>query len=1327
LHSLEIADFNNDTIPDYAVSANDGTVYFVNGLNNDILYSHTVDPLFVSDMKTSDFNGDGITDVVIFSNFTVSFINGANGLLLYSNNDAPDWIQDITLANITGDEIIDVVVSTWDWVNGRVIFIDGATGLTLYNTVLDNWGQTIAAADISGDGITDVVVGDYEGRVYLLDGSTGDIVYTKQISENISESIFVGHNEINNTFTIVLGTLESNVYFLNATTGDLLFSNSDPLESVDNIISDDFNGDDIPDFAVGAENVYFMDGSNGQTMFRGDISPLMITAMTAADVTSDGVLDILVGSRDSNMYLLNGADGALIYDNISPRSWLLDLDFADINQDGHLDFIVTSGSELYIIERDTYDPIVTSLLLPQVRTSDSTMKFTLNYDEPNLDHLEILYYYKEEIQKADLIQEEEGNYSVFSISSFKESNLKLWININDTWGSSNQYFNSTQPYELAIFTNQVQDLNISESGVRIVYEANLTLDAYVDFIILLDDDSIKFVDGETNQFLPQNLDFKDGIGGSAVADFNLDGITDLVISETSIDRSIHFIDGSIGEVMYSNVDGFWGYDQLKVVDFNLDSVPDLIGIENGDVHFIDGTNGISIFEYNVETIWDVYIGHLNDDSYPDVIAVTADKDLIYLDGQTGEPFLTISNCDMVTDIYLYDVNNDQITDFVCPNSNGSILVMDGNDGEILLNISDHDSSVYEIIFHDFTGDGRIDILSTAADNLLRIHDSLTGEEFFRLEIDEVSSPLSSHRITVQDYDFDGFDDIILSKFDWTGIYLIDGHTLKVQDIIKLPENQIATEISVSDGNKDGIATFTFGTTQGNLISVQSLHPFLSIGFNLTYPTQFNQGDRVELSILPHDRFNNSITFDDFSLVVKKADDDTFISLRGNQINEIEIFFNFTTENWLIGEWSIYPLITSKDYHDLTLTDYQDWSGRFLPMNKISVLGMSSSEIRLSSSNAVFNPEASVLNNVKEGNNISVDVLLKDSFSHFLDGSEINLTVSFNGLNYSGIISEPSNYLVTIPTNRLDHGIYDLQVYFSGTHLIASSSVLQVEIVPNFLDITITEDLLTLIFIYSFFYFMPITLFSKLIYSKMKGMKTGVSKVLLSVMFLDIAYLTATLYFSWLFYSTDILVSFFLITIAFGELIVLYFFLFFRILYNRVMNEVSGLRSWLSVSFLLLPVAGLLFTLLSLSGEIQWFSYYLAQEHITFFTVEIPKIYWDIGVIGFSTGFLTLIINEIYENHQDVKHLRVLNEEISKGYYPKQPDKLLEAKTEISLGDFKSLLKTFLIWYALILYTLFNTFQAFSLLPLLAALLIPALLSIVLVFRPPFLKMIGALF
>ena len=127
-------------------------------------------------------------------------------------------------------------------------------------------------------------------------------------------------------------------------------------------------------------------------------------------------------------------------------------------------------------------------------------------------------------------------------------------------------------------------------------------------------------------------------------------------------------------------------------------------------------------------------------------------------------------------------------------------------------------------------------------------------------------------------------------------------------------------------------------------------------------------------------------------------------------------------------------------------------------------------------------------------------------------------------------------------------------------------------------------------------------------------------------------------------------------------------------------------------------------------QIDWFDYFIKQEMTNLIVFTIPSLYWEIGIVSFASGFLLVILTAIYETKKNIEHLHEKKEEVEHEYKD-ATNKLEQVLTTeiatISSSSFSSLLRSFFIWYLIVIYAFFVTFQLYPYLQLVTSVSVPA--------------------
>lgn len=270
-----------------------------------------------------DYNNDGVNDVLASTgndaNNTgpkrIFCLNGITGVPVWECYTNGPNFSVIGVDDFTGDGLPDVIGggSNLNETQGKVFGINGTNGSIswTFTTIGTSVWALEQLDDINGNNIHDIIAGDFGGRYYLLEASTGAQLYTATIGsylilrfEKMGDLNGDGHPDI------CIGHSGSNAVAVNGYNGQNIWLHpvADKPWNLDRIA--DINGDGINDLVTGtlysSNYAYFLDGTTGNELFSVNFSEPVDAIGAIPDIASDGSMEMIAGGRYGKVVCYSG-------------------------------------------------------------------------------------------------------------------------------------------------------------------------------------------------------------------------------------------------------------------------------------------------------------------------------------------------------------------------------------------------------------------------------------------------------------------------------------------------------------------------------------------------------------------------------------------------------------------------------------------------------------------------------------------------------------------------------------------------------------------------------------------------------------------------------------------------------------------------------------------------------------------------------------------------------------------------------------------------------------------------------------------------------------
>jgi hypothetical protein len=379
-------DLNDDGKADVVIGTTAGEVVAIDGVTGIHLWRDTI-PGGTEYVNADiiDVDGDGLLEVVAGGKVTSD-----SGLIIaYNKNGSVKWsalvghpeVADFAYGDVDGDGHKDVAAAIGKYPNsgGAVALLDGRDGSLIWDA---NLGSGIAfgidAKDIDSDGDMEVAVTNYDSKVFLIDGRSDSVLWSKS-GVYYGRDVIIG--DVNDSTGYEVVSVMGNVYCYNDT-GKLDWVVSSGVG--ENLTMCNPNEDDTTDILIA-------DPWNGKTTLAiGRSGRILWTrseagAADVGDLDGDGDVEIVVGSLkwyspDFSTHHLRAVDSE------NNLLWEYDLDVeptavvvADIDADNKDEVLYTAGSELVALNVDILPVSVEPVELATVPNGYALMQ---NYPNP---------------------------------------------------------------------------------------------------------------------------------------------------------------------------------------------------------------------------------------------------------------------------------------------------------------------------------------------------------------------------------------------------------------------------------------------------------------------------------------------------------------------------------------------------------------------------------------------------------------------------------------------------------------------------------------------------------------------------------------------------------------------------------------------------------------------------------------------------------------------------------------------------------------------------------------------------------------------------------
>ncbi|CAF0913691.1 unnamed protein product [Adineta steineri] len=776
-HSIAVADFNNDHLPDIVVP-NSGTSTLGIFLRQDnttfrdqITYSTGSNSLPYA-VCVGDFNYDQQIDIAV-ANYGANnigiFLAKGNGTFMTqitfsTGSSRPLWIA---VGDMNNDKQLDIVIANYGTNDIGILFGDGTGNFGKQNTFstgYDSVPYSLVVSDLNNDGNLDIIVANHG-------------------TDNVG--IFVGQGN---------GTFEAQVII---STG----YKSQPYS----VAVDDLNNDTYMDIVVACSGfntigvlLGFGNGSFTIPYKYSTNNNSLPLSLVIGDFDNDTQLDIAVANYDNksvgiffgygNGYFTDQMTFFSVTYNFNPYS----IAAGDFNGDNRLDIAVVNYDYNYVDIVLTYRNY-TFLNQNTYSTGNQSGPNSVAFADFNND------------KQLDIVVANSGT-----------NNIGIFLGYgNGTFSSQTTYStgDNSQPFSVTIgdFNNDQQlDIVVANSGTN----------------------NIGIFFGYFNGTFSSQTTYSTGNGSMpydvATGDFNNDGQLDIAVANyygCNIGIFLGYSNGTFSSQQTYPTGNSSGPQSIAIGDFNNDSRLD-IAVTNYKGYnvgvFLGYGNGafadqISYFVPLGTTPSDIAIGDVNNDNHRDII-ITVDYSyniLIFLGYGNGtfvqgNTYSTGSGSHPFS-ITVGDLNNDNQLDIVVSNcvTNNVVVFIGEGDGTFSNQrtySTGNNSCPTWVVLSDINNDNILDIV--VADKGTNMIGIFLGSTYMNGILEDTYSTGSSphpHGLALGDFNHDGQLDIAIANYGLNNVGVLLGHTngtFPLQTVFSTGDLSFPTSVAVVDLNND---------------------------------------------------------------------------------------------------------------------------------------------------------------------------------------------------------------------------------------------------------------------------------------------------------------------------------------------------------------------------------------------------------------------------------------------------------------------------------------------------------------------------------------------
>jgi len=338
--TFELKDLTGDGIADIIAGSNDHNLYCLNGRNGTQLWNFSADGA-IRAICIEDIVSDPNPEILFGTDKGTIYILNKNGNALWNFSIGSNF-NSLIFAKLTADRNSSILISR----NNNLIAFNNAnyTGVIYWSHILKGNITNFVVGDVNGDGVKEIGVATSKYKIYLLNGTNGNVLWDT-LTEELPTHLLFGNFKGDSKKELLYSTDQEYGVILDGLHGTQLssFTTKYPIGGLflANLTGDSYDDILISTGTITPYNLSAIAG-NSLNLLWNFISPFGFSTIMSANYNSDNYDEVIVTTINNTLYLLDNS-GILKFNFSLPRS-VNQVALSNVTQDSIKDFVFAASS-----------------------------------------------------------------------------------------------------------------------------------------------------------------------------------------------------------------------------------------------------------------------------------------------------------------------------------------------------------------------------------------------------------------------------------------------------------------------------------------------------------------------------------------------------------------------------------------------------------------------------------------------------------------------------------------------------------------------------------------------------------------------------------------------------------------------------------------------------------------------------------------------------------------------------------------------------------------------------------------------------------------------